>query len=77
MQNMFCSNMFCVGTRLTARWSGVGHIFSLVLVRKELSEKCCGSSERAGDFHRKHWAIDVIRSAPSLACLNADLLVPP
>jgi hypothetical protein len=77
MHNMFCSNMFCIRTRLMARWSGVERIFNLGLVRKELLETSCASSERAGSFPRKHWAIDVIRSAPSSACLNADLSVPP
>jgi hypothetical protein len=77
MQSMFCSNMFCIGTRLTARWLGVGRIFSLVLVQRELSERCCDNSERAGGFPRKRWALGVIRSAPSLACSNADLSVPP
>jgi hypothetical protein len=65
MQNIFCSNMFVVRTRLVARWSGVGDIFSPDLARKELSGMCYGGFEAVETYPKRSWATRAIRIVPS------------
>ena len=64
MQNILRSNMFDIGTRLTARWSDVGGIFSLDLARRGLSGMSYDSFETVVACPKKSWVTGAIRTVP-------------
>jgi len=61
IQNMFCSNMFDIRTRLIPQWSGVGSIFSLDLAQNEPLGMCCANFETVGKYPKRNWATRAIR----------------
>ena len=63
IQNMFCSNMFDIRTRLIPQWSGVGSIFSPDLAQNVPLEMCYANFETIGNYPKRNWATCAIRIA--------------